>query len=55
MVCQTNEQALENCIERALLESSRYEKGNPAECDRKLCRATKQSTFTHCQYPTGAH
>jgi type I restriction enzyme R subunit len=37
MVRQTNEQALEKCIERALLEGSRYEKGNPADCDRFLC------------------
>jgi type I restriction enzyme, R subunit len=36
MVSQTNEQALENCIERSLLEGSRYEKGNPADFDREF-------------------
>jgi hypothetical protein len=36
MISQANEQALENCIERALVEGSRYEKGNLAECDRKF-------------------
>lgn len=33
MVSQTNEQALEDCIERSLVEGSRYEKGNPADFD----------------------
>lgn len=36
MISQTNEQALENCIKRALVEASCYEKGNPVECDRKF-------------------
>jgi type I restriction enzyme, R subunit len=36
MVSQTNEQALENCIERSLVEDSRYEKGNPADFDREF-------------------
>ena len=36
MVSQTNEQALENCIERSLVEGSRYEKGNPADFDREF-------------------
>jgi type I restriction enzyme, R subunit len=36
MVSQTNEQALENCIERSLIEGSRYEKGNPADFDREF-------------------
>lgn len=34
MVSKTNEQALENCMERSLLEGSRYEKGTPADFDR---------------------
>ena len=33
-VSQTNETALENCIERSLLEHARYEKGIPADFDR---------------------
>ena len=36
MVSQTNEQALENCIERSLVEGSRYEKSNPADFDREF-------------------
>jgi type I restriction enzyme R subunit len=36
MVSQTNEQALEDCIERSLVEGSRYEKGNPADFDREF-------------------
>lgn len=36
MVSQTNEQALEDCIERSLIEGSRYEKGNPADFDRQF-------------------
>src|SRR4028118_1948684 len=36
MVSQTNEQALENCIETSLIKRSRYEKGNPADCDREF-------------------
>jgi type I restriction enzyme R subunit len=36
MVSQTNEQALENCIERSLVEGSRYEKGNLADFDREF-------------------
>ncbi len=36
MVSQTNEQALENCIETALVESARYEKGDPADFDREF-------------------
>jgi hypothetical protein len=31
MVSQTNEQALEDCIERSLVDRSRYETGNPAD------------------------
>jgi type I restriction enzyme R subunit len=30
-VSQTNERALEECIERSLVEGSRDEKGNPAD------------------------
>jgi type I restriction enzyme, R subunit len=33
-VSQTNERALEDCIERSLVEGSRYETGNPADFDR---------------------
>jgi type I restriction enzyme R subunit len=36
MVSQTNEQALENCIETALVEGARYEKGDPADFDREF-------------------
>jgi len=36
MVSQTNEQALENCIEKALVEGARYEKGDPANFDREF-------------------
>ncbi len=36
MVSKTNEQALENCIETALVNRARYEKGNPAEFDREF-------------------
>jgi len=35
-VSQTNERALEECIEAALTEHSRYEKGNPADFDREF-------------------
>jgi len=35
-VSQTNERALEDCIEAALIERSRYEKGNPADFDREF-------------------
>lgn len=35
MASQTNEQAFEDCIEATLVEVSRYEKGNPADFDRK--------------------
>jgi type I restriction enzyme, R subunit len=34
MVSQTNEQALENCIERSLVQAARYEPGIPADFDR---------------------
>ena len=36
MVSQTNEQALEDCIEAVLVEGSRYDKGNPADFDREF-------------------
>lgn len=36
MVSKTNEQALEDCIEAALVASSRYEQGNPADFDREF-------------------
>ncbi|MEO0348658.1 MAG: DEAD/DEAH box helicase family protein [Cyanobacteria bacterium P01_A01_bin.15] len=36
MVSQTNEQALENCIEKALVEGAGYEKGSPADFDREF-------------------
>ncbi|MEB3231494.1 MAG: DEAD/DEAH box helicase family protein [Leptolyngbyaceae bacterium] len=36
MVSKTNEQALEDCIEAALVEGSRYEQGNPADFDREF-------------------
>jgi type I restriction enzyme R subunit len=36
MVSQTNEKALETCIETALLEGARYEKGDPADFDREF-------------------
>ncbi len=36
MVSQTNERALENCIETSLIQGSRYEKGNPADFDREF-------------------
>jgi type I restriction enzyme, R subunit len=35
-VSQTNERALEDCIERSLVEGSRYETGNPADFDRQF-------------------
>jgi type I restriction enzyme, R subunit len=35
-VSQTNEQALEECIERSLIEGSRYEQGHRADFDRKF-------------------
>jgi hypothetical protein len=47
MVSQTNEQALENCIERALVEGSRYEKSNLAECDRFLCHTKNIDSPLH--------
>jgi type I restriction enzyme R subunit len=31
MVSQTNERALEDCIEQSLIEGSRYKQGNPAD------------------------
>ena len=36
MVSKTNERALEDCIEAALVEVARYEKGNPADFDREF-------------------
>ena len=36
MVSQTNEQALESCIETSLIQHSRYETGNPADFDREF-------------------
>ena len=36
MVSQANERALEDCIEAALMEGSRYEQGNPADFDREF-------------------
>ncbi|WP_009632500.1 type I restriction endonuclease subunit R [Synechocystis sp. PCC 7509] len=36
MVSQTNEKALENCIETSLIDRSRYEKGNPADFEREF-------------------
>jgi type I restriction enzyme, R subunit len=45
MVSQTNEQALENCIERSLVEFSRYETGNPADLDREF--ALDREKFWH--------
>ncbi len=36
MVSQTNERALEDCIEAALVEGSRYEPGSPADFDREF-------------------
>ena len=36
MVSKTNEQALEDCIEAALVEGSRYEQGSPADFDREF-------------------
>jgi type I site-specific restriction-modification system R (restriction) subunit len=36
MVSQTNEQALENCIERSLVQAARYEPGIPADFDEPL-------------------
>lgn len=36
MVSQTNEQALENCMENSLINHSRYEKGNGADFDREF-------------------
>lgn len=36
MVSQTNEQALENCIETSLIDHSHYEKGNGADFDREF-------------------
>jgi type I restriction enzyme R subunit len=36
MVSKSNEQALENCIETALVEGARYEKGDPADFDREF-------------------
>lgn len=42
MVSQTNEQALENCIETALVDGARYEKGNPADFDREFAIDTEK-------------
>ena len=36
MVSKTNESALETCIETALIERADYEKGNPADFNRKI-------------------
>ncbi|AHJ27607.1 DEAD/DEAH box helicase family protein [Nodularia spumigena CS-584] len=36
MVSKTNESALETCIETALIEGADYEKGNPADFNRKI-------------------
>ncbi|TVP60849.1 MAG: type I restriction endonuclease subunit R [Nodularia sp. (in: Bacteria)] len=36
MVSKTNESALETCIETALIERAGYEKGNPADFNRKI-------------------
>ena len=36
MVSQTNEQALETCIETALVEGARYEKSDPTDFDREF-------------------
>ena len=36
MVSQTNEQALEDLIERSLIANSRYEKGDSADYDREF-------------------
>ncbi|MBD1847613.1 type I restriction endonuclease subunit R [Cyanobacteria bacterium FACHB-63] len=44
-VSQTNEQALETCIERSLVERSRYETGNPADFDREF--ALDRTKFWH--------
>lgn len=45
MVSQTNEQALETCIEQALIDRNRYEKGNPADFDREF--ALDRTKFWH--------
>lgn len=36
MVSETNEQALENCIETALVDGAGYEQGSPADYDREF-------------------
>lgn len=36
MLSQTNEPAIENCIEKALVEGARYETGDPADFDREF-------------------
>jgi len=55
MVSQTNEQALENCIETALVEGTRYEKGDPADFDREfaILELPLNLLFRRCQagYP----
>ncbi len=45
MVSQTNERALEDCIEASLVEGSRYEPGNPADFDREF--AIDRAKFWH--------
>jgi len=45
MVSQSNEQALENCIETSLIQGSRYAKGNPADFDREF--AIDRDKFWH--------
>ncbi|MEM9006860.1 MAG: DEAD/DEAH box helicase family protein [Cyanobacteria bacterium P01_F01_bin.86] len=42
MVSQTNEQALENCIENALVQGAGYEKGAPADFDREFAIDTEK-------------
>lgn len=42
MVSQTNEKALENCIENALVQGAGYEKGSPADFDREFAIDTEK-------------
>lgn len=42
MVSQTNEQALENCIEQSLVKGSRYEKGSLASIRRNFDASWKR-------------
>ncbi|WP_008313121.1 type I restriction endonuclease subunit R [Leptolyngbya sp. PCC 6406] len=52
MVSKTNERALEDCIEAALVEGARYEKGDPADFDQEFaCDREKFWRFLETTQP----